>query len=245
MAKCSYCGKDRLDDSMLKDGNNIFCDNLCRHSFDKNGGNPKKGIEMAQTPVASVKKSQKNTALTVGAIVSAIVAALVGQFTTNFMQLDFSKLTQYKSPDNSFSVMLPKKVDKQNQTINTQLGPINAYMFNAKLKYQEFTIAYSEYPDSFVKVTDPKTLLDGSRDGAVRNIQGQLLSETLIDIDGNPGRELRIEGPQKMVLKSRMYLVKNRLYQIMVVSKPDHAFDKKIDEVFNSFKITGLNKTGT
>jgi hypothetical protein len=57
---------------------------------------------------------------------------------------------------------------------------------------------------------------------------------------GNPGRELKIEGPQKTIMKSRIYLVKKRMYQIMAVFNPEHAHDKKITEVFASFRINGI-----
>lgn len=226
MATCSYCGREAPENTMLHVGDASFCNNSCRLSFEKNGG-------------LTAKKSKK-TVTTVGAITAAVVAVVVGQLTTGFMQRDFAGLKEFNAPDRSFTVMLPGNVQEQKQTINTQLGPIEAYFYSAKAKHQAFTVAYSDYPDSFIAATDPKAMLDGSRDGAVRNIQGQLLSETLIDMKGNPGRELNIKGPQKMILKCRIYLVKKRLYQIMAVSNPDHAFDKKITEVFDSFKVNGI-----
>lgn len=240
MAKCDYCGKELSDNTVLEVGGKAFCNNLCRHSFEKNGSKPKEGAFPSEPKVEKKQGNSKKTATAVGAIIAAIVAAVVGQLTTGFMQKDFAGLKEFKSPDNSFMVMLPKDVKEEKQAVNTQLGPIEYVSYSAKAKHQEFTIAYSDYPDSFVTATDPKVLLDGSRDGAVRNIQGTLLSETIIDMNGRPGRELRIEGPQKIILKSRIYLVGKRLYQIMAVSQPDHSFDKKIDEVFSSFKIQGI-----
>lgn len=240
MAKCNYCGKELSENTLLQIGGSAFCNNLCRHSFEKNGSKAKEGAFPSESKSKKKPANSKKIATAVAAITAAIVAAVVGQLTTGFMQKDFSGLKEFKSPDNSFTVMLPKDVREEKQAVNTQLGPIEFLSYNAKAKHQQFTIAYSDYPDSFVAATDPKILLDGSRDGAVRNIQGTLLSETIIDLKGHAGRELRIEGPQKIVLKSRIYLVGKRLYQIMAVSEPDHSFDKKIDEVFSSFKINGI-----
>jgi hypothetical protein len=238
--KCNYCGKELSEQTLLQVGTSAFCNNLCRHSFEKNGSKAKEGAFPAGPKSEEKQKNTKKTTATIGAITAAIVAAVVGQLTTGFMQNDFSGLKQFNSPDNSFTVMLPKAVKEEKQTVNTQIGPIEFLSYNAKAKHQEFGVAYSDYPASYITTTDPVTLLDGSRDGAVRNIQGNLLSETIINIKGHPGRELRIEGPQKMILKSRIYLVGNRLFQIMAISKPDHSFDKKIDEVFNSFKINEI-----
>ena len=238
MSTCSYCGKLLSENSSIEDGSNKFCDTMCRSSFEANGGRPKNGIETAPAAAAAkTGKPRNKTTTIVSAVVAAVAAVVAAQLTTGVLQKDFSKLTEFKSPDHSFVIMLPENVKAQEQTVNTQLGPIKMYMYNAKSKHQHFTVAQSDYPGSFVNSTDPKTILDGSRDGSVRNIQGQLLSETLIELQGHPGRELKIEGPNKIVIKSRIYLVKNRMFQIMALSKPDHSFDKKIQDVFDSFKI--------
>lgn len=237
MAKCDFCGKELSEITLFQSGDKIFCNNLCRHSYEKNGNKSKEGSFPEEFRLVKNPSTSKKTVTIIGAIITAVVAAVVGELTTGFMQKDFSELKEFKSPDNSFTIMLPKDIKEEKQTVNTQLGPIEYLSYNAKAKYQEFVVAYSDYPDSLVAVSDPKTSLDGARDGAVRNIQGTLLSETIIDMNGYPGRELRIEGPQKIILISRIYLVEKRLYQIMAVSKPDHSFDKKINEVLNSFKI--------
>jgi hypothetical protein len=162
----------------------------------ENGSKPKGGAFPSESKSEKTPAKSKKTATAIGAIIAVITAVVVGQITTGLMQNDFSGLKEFKSPDKSFTVMLPKDVKEEKQAVNTQLGPIEFLSYNAKAKHQEFTIAYSDYPDSFITATDPKIVLDGSRDGAVRNIQGTLLSETIIDLNGHPVRELRIEGPQ-------------------------------------------------
>jgi hypothetical protein len=238
MAKCNYCGKELSENTLLKDGKNAFCNDHCRHKFETNGNKPKDGASSIKSEKRSTK-SKKATTL-IGVITAAIVAAVVGQLTNGFMQKDFAELKEFKSPDSSFTIMLPKGVKEGKQTVSTDIGTINFISYNVKAKHQEFTVAFSDYPDSYISTTDPQMLLDGSRDGAIGNIQGKLLKESFIHMNRHPGRELQIESPQKLILKSRIYLVGNRLYQIMAVSKPDHASDKEIEEVFNSFMINGI-----
>jgi hypothetical protein len=225
MGKCEYCGKEVSGNIVFQAGEKIFCNNLCQLSFEK---------------TAKTTKSTKKISVLIGAITVAIIAIIVGHLTTGFLQGDFENLTKYSAPDKSFTLMLPKNVEETKQVVNTPLGPINIYFFEAKAKHHVFTVAFSDYPPSFIETNDTKTLLDGSRDGAVRNIQGQLLSETFIDFKGHSGRELRILGPQKIILKMRIYLVGNRLYQIMTVAEPDYVYDKIINTVFDSFKINSI-----
>ena len=126
MRTCSYCGRNLSENSCLRDGTNKFCDNCCRRSFDVNGGRPKSGSGTNQAAAKS-KKSLNKSATTISAVVAAVVAVVAAQLTTGFMQKDFSRLTEYKSPDHSFAVMFPKNVAGQEQTINTQLGPPLGY----------------------------------------------------------------------------------------------------------------------
>jgi hypothetical protein len=83
-------------------------------------------------------------------------------------------------------------------------------------------VAYSDYPAEIIEQTDPQALLDSSRDGAVNNLGGTLVSEEVIDLAGNPGRSLVISAnanqEQTATINSRIYLVENRLYQVLVVS---------------------------
>ncbi|MGA2506930.1 MAG: hypothetical protein ABSF80_05580 [Chitinispirillaceae bacterium] len=237
MARCSYCGREVPGNPVLRGGEKPFCDTSCRYSFETNGGKAKEGAFPAGSATGATSKKSKITATMIGAITAAVV---VGQLTTGFMQRDFAGLKEFTAPDKSFTVMLPGDVQELKQAVNTKLGPIETCFYTAKAKHQDFTVAYSDFPDSFIAAADPRAMLDGSRDGAVRDIQGKLLGETFIDMKGNPGRELKIEGPQKTIMKSRIYLVKKRMYQIMAVSNSDHAYDKKITEVFGSFRINGI-----
>jgi len=103
-------------------------------------------------------------------------------------------------------------------------------------------VGYSDYPEEMVKESDPEKILDGSRDGAVRNANGKLVLENKISLDGNPGRELVIDakgkGGQDATMKARVFLVKNRLYQVMVVAPKGQVSGAEIDDFLKSFKLT-------
>jgi TonB family protein len=72
---------------------------------------------------------------------------------------------------------------------------------------------------------------------------------TDISIDGHPGRLLRERLPNGNILKAKMYLVGQRLYQIAVtIPKPDsspdmgRAYEKFADKFLDSFKLTTEQK---
>jgi hypothetical protein len=104
-----------------------------------------------------------------------------------------------------------------------------------------FSVAYVDYPYSAVRVTPTSSLLDGARDGAVERTNGRLLSEKLISLGGYPGREIKIkvETPKHTaIVRSRIYLVKNRLYQVLVVTSIQEAYSTIGTTFLNSFQVT-------
>jgi hypothetical protein len=204
----------------------------------ENDENPKTEPVAESSNAKSFVKKTRTVATIFGMLVAALIATFVGQYTKGYFQKN-AAFKEFLSPDKSFSALLPQGPRESSKKINTPIGSIRTFAYNAKSKHHEFSIAYCDYPDSFVAATDPKQILAGAADGAVHNIQGKLLGETSIDMNGIPGTELKIETPQKMVLKSRIYFAGKRLFQIMAIGKPDHAFDKELTEVFDSFKIKG------
>lgn len=102
----------------------------------------------------------------------------------------------------------------------TALGNIESHMasINDTANNTFFAVMWSDYPASAMASTTPEHVLDGARDGAVANVKGKLLAEKKITANGYPGREVRLASTDNsFVAIDRMYIVKNRLYQAMVV----------------------------
>jgi len=236
MLKCAECGKD-ISEGVVS-GDKTFCNDSCKYSWQKISA----GVSREKSSIdKSIHKNRKTVHTTVTAVVALIVACLTSAIISNLMRSDFTKFEQFNSSEGSFSVFLPKKVIPSKETINTAAGPITACSFSAKAKHHQFMVAFSDYPENAIKSSTPELMLNGARNGSVRNIQGTLLSETFVTINGYPGRDLRIEGPQKTIIVTRLILANQRLYQVMILCRPDHSFDKIIDKVIQSFSITKLN----
>ena len=75
------------------------------------------------------------------------------------------------------------------------------------------------------------------------NAHGKLTSETNITLAGHPGREVVIEATGEdrppVTIKDRLFMVKNRLYQVTVVAPRARAGDKAVDDFLQSFKLLG------
>lgn len=81
--------------------------------------------------------------------------------------------------------------------------------------------------------------LDGSRNGALANVKGKLISESQIKLaDKYHGREFRgeITKPQGVIV-TRIYLVGGRLYQVMALGNPSWVDRDVIKKCLGSFEL--------
>ena len=96
---------------------------------------------------------------------------------------------------------------------------------------------YCDFPAE-IKKAPLRKVFDSSRDGAVANLEGKLVSESDIKLGDYPGREIRIGVEDgKQVFRARVYLVDRRLYQVVVFGSKEAATSKQADKFFDSFKL--------
>jgi hypothetical protein len=95
---------------------------------------------------------------------------------------------------------------------------------------------YCDFPAKIKKVP-LKQIFDSSRDGAVGNLEGNLASEKDIKLGKHPGREIQIVAGGKRLFRARVYLVDQRLYQVVVFGTKEAATSKEADKFLDSFKL--------
>lgn len=140
-----------------------------------------------------------------------------------------------------FSVESPVFLKQTTQVQPTAVGNIDIHIFTGeKADGTAYMVMYNDYPAEMISGMDPKETLNGARDGALGRTKGQLVNEKDLTLDGYPGKDLLVKvtkGSAEGLLKQRMFLVKNRLYQVMTVG-PKQSFDtKEVDTFLNSFKL--------
>jgi hypothetical protein len=154
-------------------------------------------------------------------------------------QEDLSTWKEFKCADGRFRVTMPEIPPLQKQTLNTPLGPVALYMYmheNRRYDYS-FAIAYCDYPANLLQAS-AKAGLDGARDGILANTQGaKLQKETPIALSGHPGRDLTVDVAGKAKMRIKLYLVKNRLYQLVVVQSGARPSAEAVAKFFDSFRL--------
>lgn len=143
----------------------------------------------------------------------------------------------YTSNDGKFSVNIPAAPNEQVQ----KSGDLTIHQFIATQDDVAYIIIYVDYPAGVIKPGNEEKILNAARDGATGNSKGKLLKERHIKLQGKyPGRELLVlTADGKTAVKDRIYLMGNRMYQVMVSASQDKLSAPEIKAYLDSFQYTG------
>ena len=149
------------------------------------------------------------------------------------------------SDEGHFRVVLPSGFSNpvaSTLPISTARGTLDMQVYtSAKGTNAVFLIGYIDYPDQAFEQSTT-TMLDGARDGALRNLNAKLSSQKDVKLMGYPGRTITFAGTsegQKLYGRVDYYIVKPRLFQVLYLSsKKKDVADKNIKDAFASFAFT-------
>lgn len=164
----------------------------------------------------------------------------------------FSPHDDFSSKDGRFFISIPDGYTKpklEKSDIPSELGNIKLYMYTAvNISEGVCLVGYSDI--NGITITDElkEKMLDGAKEGALKNMNATLEDEQVISLEGNPGRSLRFvtenEG-QQMRGRFDYYMVKNRLYQIGYIAIAEDALNSdNVQGYFSSFKLVQAKKKG-
>ncbi|HVW61578.1 MAG TPA: hypothetical protein VHC48_16110 [Puia sp.] len=153
----------------------------------------------------------------------------------------------YLFDSNKYKMFFPKRPDDQVQTVQTAIGELkmNVHMYEAPENETDDNFTYgiieTDYPDTVIN-SGKKDILDkffrNSIDGAVKNVNGKLLTESNIQLNGFPGREFRVDYKDGLaVITMRAYLVKNTMYMLQTITETKKDHNAAIGKFMNSFTL--------
>ena len=149
-----------------------------------------------------------------------------------------SSLTdKYMSKDGSFKISFPGTPTVSSENVPTEAGNIEMKLFTYKKSATEaYMVVYSDYPSEMVKASDPETLLNGAKEGALSNQSVTLESEKKITLDGNPGYYFTAKK-DSYYMCYKIFLKENRLFQILMLRDGNYPSQENIDAFIGSFEL--------
>jgi hypothetical protein len=146
--------------------------------------------------------------------------------------------TELSPEDKAFTIQFPGTPVKQVEKIKTPTGTIDviSYALKPSKDRPAYLLSYSEFAGQPDKLT-PQQRLDKAQAGALASTKGKLQSQKNFTLQGYPGRELLIATPEDQHLRTQIYVVGDRVYQLIVVGPADQVASKDADKFFDSFKL--------
>jgi hypothetical protein len=171
----------------------------------------------------------KRASLLVGLALGASVAA----------QPAGAEWKEFISKPGAFRVLLPGIPHELRDSVKGAAVPIEVVLFLLEPRKGEGTygVGYSVVPVSALLAADPEKRLRHARDQAVARAKGKLHSDRPIRLDGFPGREFEIEVEGKVRIRTRLFAVKKRLYQLLVTGPDDWLRSPDPSRFFDSFQL--------
>ena len=132
---------------------------------------------------------------------------------------------EFTSEIGHFSVQLPSTPAEQVQTVSSDAGDIDMYIYMVEKGDAAYGVMFNQMPEEIASLSDEaslKLMLDGGRDGALENIGGVLTSEDEISIDSYPGRHIVFAIPEEAISGGgegvlRIFIVDGKMYQLIAI----------------------------
>jgi hypothetical protein len=125
-----------------------------------------------------------------------------------------------------------------------------AHLYSSDRPDSYFAVGYADYPLALVVGTAPEQLFSGVRQTWVQRIDGKLTaSDGTLKLAGKyPGTEFQAAGKINGVdafVHARLYLVDQRLYQVISMGRKDEVSQGLVNRFLNSFRLIQQSEVGT
>jgi hypothetical protein len=149
------------------------------------------------------------------------------------------KFEPFTSKRCGFSILMPGTPKEETKKVKSGRGELDSTTFALGTLENKvhWMVTVVDYPaDTPPELADK--LLDGAVEGAMKNIKGKTLSEGKISlVNKYPGRQFQIEAEKIGIHRANVYLVNNRLYQIVARGPKDAVTSPDATKYFESFKL--------
>lgn len=152
----------------------------------------------------------------------------------------------YSSSEGGFSILFPGIPTQDRQVLDVAPGTqFTLRIHRVKDDLAEYSVMYADYP---IPVGDPavaRSVLDNGAKGAVESVNAELLQLKEITFDGHPGRYLKEKMPRGEIMRVKMLLVGQRLYQVAITTPREEGasaerikeYQTMADRFLDSFKL--------
>ncbi len=147
----------------------------------------------------------------------------------------------FSSQSGNFRVTMPGAPKEEAKSQPTPIGPLVMNIFSQRLNDgTEYAVMYADYPDQIVLNSSPERMLDGAANGTANGVGSRIVSSAHFDFSGHPGVEFETvsSATPSRYGRCKLFLVRNRLYQLFVLGASTSSIRNETAEgFFTSFAL--------
>jgi hypothetical protein len=147
------------------------------------------------------------------------------------------KLEPFTSKACGFSVLMPGTPKEQVGKIKSASGDLDNTQYAVAASKAFWMVSVVDYPAGSANGKED-ALLDGAVKSTVKGLQGKTLAEGKIILeDKYPGRKLEVEAEKVGLYRAHIFLVGDRVYQVVVRGPKDVVTSPDATKYLESFKL--------
>jgi hypothetical protein len=133
-------------------------------------------------------------------------------------------------------VSVLKTPDYSVKDVASDVGNLKMHQYMMDYGEHAFLLTYTDYPSKLTDSKSPDQILEDVLKGSVA--EGELIRKIELTIDSFPGKEYTARKAD-FTLKGRVFLVGQRLYQLISVYPPNKAdvLSSDVEEFLRSFRL--------
>jgi hypothetical protein len=147
----------------------------------------------------------------------------------------------FTSPEGHFRVQLPELPRVDRHTLATEKGPVDLHVVSADQTGVgvSYGVCYSdlEGPGVADGRDGAAEVLARAREAMVKLLEGQVLEERPITLQGYPGLELTVHSQDKGMAVARVFCVGDRFFQVLAVGKDANVLQQPVRSFLDSFRL--------
>jgi hypothetical protein len=146
------------------------------------------------------------------------------------------------APQWHFSATFPCQSQISGQSTDTAVGRIVLTMYACGDDSEGYMVGINDYPAGMVKPENVDGIYAGVINGAATSVKGSIRGVTVYTLANLNGREVVIDIPNtKGVLKSHVFLVGDRLYQVTCFGNAETTTGQTCKSFLDSFTLIGID----
>jgi hypothetical protein len=152
------------------------------------------------------------------------------------VQFAFAQWKEYRPQGGRCLVSVPKTPEYSLKDVPSDVGTLKMHQFMMDYGDYAFLFTYTDYPTTLTESKSAENILEDVVKGSTGD--GQLIKKTDLEIEDHPGKEY-IAKKTDFTLKGRIFLVGQRLYQLITVYPPNRAdeLSSDVEDFLRSFRL--------